>query len=85
MNIYNKIIQSWNGLAESMRKCTMCGDIMLTSEEFYCYRCKGEARQLGAKREIYNTEDIKQSQDRFAEVFLGTMNYREMRKRNLSE
>jgi hypothetical protein len=57
---------------------------MLTSEEFFCYRCKGEARQLGAKREIYSKEDQKQTQDRFTELFVGTMNYREMRKRNLS-
>lgn len=62
----------------------MCGDTMLTSEEFFCYRCKGEARQLGAKREIYSKEDQKQTQDRFTELFVGTMNYREMRKRNLS-
>lgn len=62
----------------------MCGDTMLTSEEFFCYRCKGEALQIGAKREIYNTEDLKQSQDGFTKLFLGTVNYREMRKRNLS-
>jgi hypothetical protein len=57
---------------------------MLTSEDFFCYRCKEEARHLGAKREIYGKEDLKQSQDRFTELFLGTANYREMRKRNLS-
>jgi hypothetical protein len=56
---------------------------MLTSEELFCYRCKGDAAKLGTKREIYDKEYEKQSQDRFSEVFIGTANYREMRKRNI--
>lgn len=63
----------------------MCGDTMLTSEEFFCYRCKPEAEKLGAKREIYSKEDLKRPQDRFTDLFIGTTNYREMRKRNLGQ
>ena len=66
-----------------MRKCTMCGDTMLTSEDLFCYRCKEDAAKLGAKREIYDKQEATQSRDRFSEVFVGSANYREMRRRNL--
>jgi hypothetical protein len=61
----------------------MCGDTMLTSEELFCYRCKEDAGKLGAKREIYDKQDITQSQNRFSELFVGSVNYKEMRRRNL--
>jgi len=61
----------------------MCGDTMLTSEALFCYRCKEDASKLGAKREIYDKQDMTESQNRFSELFVGSVNYREMRRRNL--
>lgn len=67
-----------------MKRCEMCGDTMLTSQELFCYRCKADAAKIGIKREIYDKEDPNPSQDRFSELFVGTVNYRDIRKRNIS-
>ena len=54
----------------------MCGDSMLTSEDLFCYRCKGDAAKLGAKREIYDNAGQPKSQDRFSELFVDGLNNR---------
>jgi hypothetical protein len=61
-----------------MIACVHCGDIIY-DVGLVCFRCKG----LGAKREIYDREEGAQDPSSFSDIYLGSTNYKTMRKKNI--
>jgi len=50
-------------------------------EGLVCFWCKG----LGAKREIYDREDGPRDPGSFSDIYLGSSNYKRMRKKNIEK
>ncbi|HEY3094323.1 MAG TPA: hypothetical protein VGJ42_01050 [Nitrososphaera sp.] len=61
-----------------MRNCVHCGE-PIYGEGLVCFRCKG----LGAKREIYDREEGPQDPSSFSDLYLGSVNYKKLRKKNI--
>lgn len=59
--------------------CIHCGEPIYSDDGIVCFRCKG----LGAKREIYDNEQGPQDPSSFSDIYLGQINYKKMRKRNI--
>jgi hypothetical protein len=52
------------------------------NEGLICFQCK--PHNLGVKPEIYTTErNGDENQDSFSEIYLGNLNYRKMRQKNI--
>lgn len=63
-----------------MGNCVHCGGpIYGDGDGLVCFRCKG----LGAKREIYDSEEGPRDPSSFSDLYLGSANYKKMRKRNI--
>jgi hypothetical protein len=63
-----------------MANCVHCGG-PIYGEGIVCFRCKG----LGAKREIYDKEDGPRDRSSFSDLYLGSTNYKKMRKKNIHD
>jgi hypothetical protein len=63
-----------------MANCVHCGG-PIYGDGIVCFRCKG----LGAKREIYDREDGPQDKSSFSDLYIGGINYKKMRKKNIDE
>ena len=63
-----------------MANCVHCGE-QIYGDGIVCFRCKG----LGTKREIYDSEDGPQDKSSFSDLYMGSTNYKKMRKKNIDE
>ena len=61
-----------------MGNCVHCGG-RVYGDGLVCFRCKG----LGAKREIYDSEEGPHDPSSFSDLYLGGTNYKKMRKKNI--
>jgi hypothetical protein len=61
-----------------MANCVHCGGPIYAGG-IVCFRCKG----LGAKREIYDREEGVQDSSSFSDLYLGSANYKKLRKKNI--
>ncbi len=61
-----------------MTHCVHCGRLVY-SDSIVCFQCKG----LGAKLEIYDSEDESHDNTSFSDIFLGGANYKKMRRNNI--
>lgn len=61
-----------------MGNCLHCGGPVY-GEGLVCFRCKG----LGAKREIYDSEEGPHDKSSFSDLYLGSANYKKLRKKNI--
>jgi len=61
-----------------MGNCVHCGGAIY-GDGLVCFRCKG----LGAKREIYDSEEGPHDPGSFSDLYLGRANYKKMRKKNI--
>ena len=59
--------------------CIHCGEPIYRAG-LVCHRCT--QHNLGTKREIYDSEQVRE--DSFSDAYFGEINYRKMRKRNIS-
>jgi len=68
-----------------LTKCLHCG-VDVYTEELVCFRCNKE-KVFHTKAEIYDKEDQKETSTdiAFSELLFGKINYRTMRRRNLSD
>ncbi|MCI0560804.1 MAG: hypothetical protein MN733_20160, partial [Nitrososphaera sp.] len=66
-----------------MKTCPLCGDrIYAEGEGILCYRCKDTGGQV--RLEIYDRPDAPvEPVEGFSDAYLGKLNYKSMRKRNL--
>jgi hypothetical protein len=62
-----------------MGNCVHCGGTIY-GEGLVCFRCKG----LGTKREIYDREEGPPDSSSFSDIYLGSINYKKMRKKNIN-
>ena len=66
-----------------MKTCPLCGDTIYSEgEEPLCFRCKQTGGHV--RLEIYDHPDESNEPAKgFSEAYMGNMNYKSMRRRNL--
>jgi hypothetical protein len=65
-------------LTLAMTDCIHCGG-PIYGDGIVCFWCKG----LGPKREIYDGKEYPKDPSSFSDIYLGHVNYKKMRKKNV--